>query len=222
MVRHPPDGSDEKAKIAAAIETAKSYMLAGDPAAVAIQDAAEEADLRFELLARRFELACGTPAEWLAKNKAAALTVAAAVAKNDAEDEVRRVALQLCHDVEKQAQTIRTQEQRDRESFFKIERKNLRTSLKSGLISADEAREWAAEMLARLRQPPGPQERFRPVAAAYSRQFHREVWTWRMCEDRFPALIAAMETAMRADRPLTCDEATTITGTSPPPLGADG
>jgi hypothetical protein len=67
-----------------------------------------------------------------------------------------------------------------------------------------------------------PRDAYVPVAMAYSRQFHREIWTWRMDPARYPALIAAMQAAMQADRPLTCDEATAITGASPPPLNAVG
>jgi hypothetical protein len=37
---------------------------------------------------------------------------------------------------------------------------------------------------------------------------------------RFPALIVAMKAAMRSGEPLTCDEATAITGVSPLPLDA--
>jgi ABC-type branched-subunit amino acid transport system substrate-binding protein len=67
-----------------------------------------------------------------------------------------------------------------------------------------------------------PLTAFAPVAEAYRRRFRREVWTWRMDWDRLPALAAAMQAAMQAGEPLSCDEATSITGVSPPPLGADG
>jgi precorrin-3B methylase len=40
--------------------------------------------------------------------------------------------------------------------------------------------------------------------------------------DRLPALTAAMQAAMRAGEPLTCDEATALTGVSPPPLDGVG
>jgi hypothetical protein len=69
---------------------------------------------------------------------------------------------------------------------------------------------------------PEPWDQLQAVMAAYGRQFRREVWTWRMDRDRIPALIGAMEAAMEAGEPLTCDEATAITGVSPPPLGAVG
>ena len=70
--------------------------------------------------------------------------------------------------------------------------------------------------------PAHPRDTYEPVATAYSRQFHKEIWTWHMELARYPALIAAIQDAMRKDRALTCDEATTITGVSPPSLGADG
>jgi hypothetical protein len=69
---------------------------------------------------------------------------------------------------------------------------------------------------------PDPRDAFVPVAEACRRQFRREVWTWRMDPARFPALIVAMKAAMRSGEPLTCDEATAITGVSPPPLDAVG
>ena len=67
-----------------------------------------------------------------------------------------------------------------------------------------------------------PRDTYEPMATAYSRQFHKEIWTRHMELARYPALIAAMQDAMRTDRALTCDETTTITGVSPPPLGPDG
>lgn len=155
MARLPPVGPSEAAKIATAIQTAQSYMLAGDPAAAAIQDAADEAGLRFELLAWRFELACGAPAVWLAKVRAAAPTVAIAVAANDAEDEVRRAAFQLQCDTEKQDLRIRADASRARESLFRAEMKALRHCFQSGEITRDEALEWATAALARRHPPPG-------------------------------------------------------------------
>lgn len=155
MAHHPLTVPNEVATIAAAVQTAQSYMLAGDPPAEAIQAAAEEAGLRFELLARRFELACGTPAEWLMKVRAMAPAAAAAVATNDAEDEVRRAALQFQRDAEKRDLRIQAEASHDRESFFKAERKALRHCLQSGEITRDEALEWAAAALARRRRPPG-------------------------------------------------------------------
>jgi hypothetical protein len=66
--------------------------------------------------------------------------------------------------------------------------------------------------------PPHPLDAFAPVAETYRRQFRREVWIWRMDMDRLPALTKAM----KAGEPLTCDEATAITGVSPSPLGTVG
>jgi hypothetical protein len=82
--------------------------------------------------------------------------------------------------------------------------------------------QFEAEERAFREANPDPWAAYVPVAEAYSRQFHKEIWTWRMDPARYPALIEAMQAAMRADTPLSCDEATAVTGVSPPPLGADG
>jgi hypothetical protein len=69
---------------------------------------------------------------------------------------------------------------------------------------------------------PDPYAPLRREIGRYRRQFDSEPWTWRADPIHFPVLIRAMRQARRDGRPLTLDEASAITGVSPPPLGAIG
>ena len=76
--------TNETAKLNAALASAKEYLLAGDPPAAALADAAEEHGFLPALLTRRFEAAYGAPETYAARVAAAAADVAAAAAANAA------------------------------------------------------------------------------------------------------------------------------------------
>lgn len=137
MARHPSADPNEKAKIAAAIEKAKIYLLAGDPVADAIRDAAKEAGLPPALLALRLKEACGgSPDEWVTKYRAAAPDVAAA---SQANNEADAAADKLHKEAVAQDRAIAKRERDRQEQQAVIDLRTLIRRVRAGEVTREEA-----------------------------------------------------------------------------------